>query len=203
LELGPGGSSNRQCSLISGSKRRNEAEYAGSPVYIAAQKLLSPFQYSTINPLSSYSTTTDLQSILKHPIFKPFSIPESHITKMAALIIGASVVLADRIHEKRKAKKAARLANDESFQELKAANAARMRQLSQSSSGTQNGIPNELPPDYDAVTRPPPQYQSNQMTTTHREGLFQEHIGDEGEADGRSSPDEPNSIVDRSQLASR
>ncbi|KAL9095043.1 MAG: hypothetical protein Q9165_002645 [Trypethelium subeluteriae] len=62
---------------------------------------------------------------------------------MAAILIGTGAVIAQKIREKRKAKKAARREYDEEFDNLMAANAARVRHISQSSM--------DMPPAYEEI----------------------------------------------------
>ncbi|KAI9660484.1 MAG: hypothetical protein M1821_009834 [Bathelium mastoideum] len=62
---------------------------------------------------------------------------------MAAVIIGAGALFTERLREKRKAQKAARREYEENFEQLKAANAARVRHILQSST--------DKPPTYDEL----------------------------------------------------
>ncbi|KAL9074418.1 MAG: hypothetical protein Q9157_004399 [Trypethelium eluteriae] len=62
---------------------------------------------------------------------------------MAAILIGTGAIIAHKIREKRKAKKAARREYDEEFDNLMAANAARVRTISQSSK--------DMPPAYEEI----------------------------------------------------
>ena len=62
---------------------------------------------------------------------------------MAAILIGAGALLTDKLRTRHNAKKAARREYDDNFEQLMAANAARMRHISQSST--------DMPPTYDEI----------------------------------------------------
>ena len=112
---------------------------------------------------------------------------------MAAILIGASALAIDKIREKRKAKKVAQREYDEHFEQLMAANASRVRNISQSST--------DMPPSYDEIVsnanRP------KQSTASEHDQALQQPLQFRHQVSGRATTLSPSDRVERRDMAAR